>query len=88
MSVFRLVVMHVLFIAWMLLNSWQFLYLQVDMPVFFYIDPDIDTDPDLANVETITLSYTFFESTDPLSIPLPGFQGVQAAPPLARPQAA
>lgn len=32
----------------------------VNMPVAFYVDPSIVDDPDLAHVETITLSYTFF----------------------------
>jgi len=32
----------------------------VDMPVSFYVDPEIDRDPNLAHVRTITLSYTFF----------------------------
>jgi cytochrome c oxidase assembly protein subunit 11 len=31
------------------------------MPVFFYIDPDFDEDPAMERVNTITLSYTFFE---------------------------
>eukprot|EP01134_Creolimax_fragrantissima_P006598 CFRG6598T1 len=35
---------------------------QVDMPVFFYIDPEFAEDPFMAKVNTITLSYTFFES--------------------------
>ena len=34
----------------------------VELPVFFYIDPDISYDPALAAVDTITLSYTFFEA--------------------------
>lgn len=34
------------------------------MPVFFYIDPEIMKDPALARIDTITLSYTFFESKD------------------------
>ena len=34
----------------------------VDMPVSFFVDPEIDKDPDLASVTTITLSYTFFPS--------------------------
>jgi cytochrome c oxidase assembly protein subunit 11 len=33
---------------------------RVDMPVSFYIDPAIMDDPDMKNVKTITLSYTFF----------------------------
>jgi cytochrome c oxidase assembly protein subunit 11 len=32
----------------------------LDMPVVFYVDPDIADVPELANVRTITLSYTFF----------------------------
>ena len=32
----------------------------MDMPVVFYVDPDIVDQPELKNVETITLSYTFF----------------------------
>ena len=32
----------------------------VDMPVMFFIDPDIENDEDLAKLGTITLSYTFF----------------------------
>lgn len=32
----------------------------VDMPVFFFIDPDFAKDPAMKNIDTITLSYTFF----------------------------
>ena len=32
----------------------------LDMPVVFYVDPDIVDVPELKNVNTITLSYTFF----------------------------
>lgn len=33
----------------------------VDMPVVFFIDPELDKDENLKNVKEITLSYTFFE---------------------------
>ena len=33
---------------------------RVDMPVSFYIDPAMMNDPEMADVKTITLSYTFF----------------------------
>lgn len=32
----------------------------VDMPVFFYIDPEFLNDPQMNFIETITLNYTFF----------------------------
>ncbi|CEG68705.1 Putative Cytochrome c oxidase assembly protein subunit 11 [Rhizopus microsporus] len=35
---------------------------EVDMPVFFFIDPDFLEDPLMKDVNTITLSYTFFNS--------------------------
>lgn len=35
----------------------------LDMPLLFFIDPDIDKDPALKDVDTITLSYTFFKYT-------------------------
>nr|CAG4643580.1 EOG090X0GO2 [Ilyocryptus agilis] len=37
---------------------------QVDMPVFFYIDPEFGEDPRMENVHSITLSYTFFEAKE------------------------
>ena len=42
---------------------------EVDMPVFFYIDPDYETDPFLKDTNEITLSYTFFESKPGLQLP-------------------
>ncbi|KNC55610.1 cytochrome c oxidase assembly protein COX11 [Thecamonas trahens ATCC 50062] len=38
---------------------------EVDMPVFFYVDPSIVDDPRMDDVNLITLSYTFFKSRDP-----------------------
>lgn len=32
----------------------------VDMPVFFFIDPEFLKDPQMKGIDTITLSYTFF----------------------------
>lgn len=43
------------------------------MPVFFYIDPEFDEDPKMEFVDSIVLSYTFFESKDGLSIPVPSY---------------
>lgn len=37
---------------------------RVDMPVNFFIDPEMANDRNLEDVTTITLSYTFFRATD------------------------
>lgn len=47
---------------------------EVDMPVFFYIDPEIEENASLLNVNLITLSYTFFEAKGESKWALPGFQ--------------
>ncbi|MCR5858738.1 cytochrome c oxidase assembly protein [Mesorhizobium sp. J428] len=42
----------------------------LDMPVVFYVDPDIVNVPELAHLKTITLSYTFFpiDATKPVAV--------------------
>jgi len=35
---------------------------EIDMPVFFFLDPEMAEDPAMANVGVITLSYTFFKT--------------------------
>ena len=35
---------------------------EVHMPVYFYIDPEMDQDPFLKDIKTITLSYNFFKA--------------------------
>lgn len=34
---------------------------KIDMPVFFYVDPEFATDPRMKRVNHLTLSYTFFK---------------------------
>jgi hypothetical protein len=44
----------------------------VDMPVFFYLDPDLLNDLNMKGVETVTLNYTFFSKPFfPLFLPSP-----------------
>jgi cytochrome c oxidase assembly protein subunit 11 len=37
----------------------------VDMPVFFYLDPDLLNDINMKGIETVTLNYTFFSTLMP-----------------------
>ena len=41
----------------------------VDMPLLFYIDPDVTEDPAMKDVQEITLSYTFFRHKEGIQIP-------------------
>ena len=42
----------------------------VDMPVFFYIDPEFLRDPNMSKIDTITLNYTFFSKSASLLLSL------------------
>jgi len=46
---------------------------EVDLPVFFYIDPEFCDDPLLEDVKDVTLSYCFFEAKEGFKLPLPGY---------------
>jgi cytochrome c oxidase assembly protein subunit 11 len=37
---------------------------RMEMPISFYVDPEIENDRDVKEVRTITLSYTFFAAKD------------------------
>lgn len=39
-------------------------YERIEMPVFFFIDPSFLEDPRMQDVDTITLSYTFFRADE------------------------
>ena len=40
----------------------------VDMPVVYFVDPDILNDPDTASIKEITLSYTFYPVDKPKTV--------------------
>ncbi len=49
------------------------------MPVMFYVDPSMDEDPDMRDVHTITLSYTFFNAaSSALESAMEGFYNQQS----------
>ncbi|KAK8370171.1 hypothetical protein V6Z11_A01G159300, partial [Gossypium hirsutum] len=37
---------------------------QIDMPVFFYIDPEFETDARMDGINNLILSYTFFKVSE------------------------
>ena len=37
---------------------------EIDMPVFFFLDPEMLEDPTMDNVNNVTLSYTFFQTAE------------------------
>ncbi len=39
-----------------------YIFMQVDLPVFFFLDPEFDNDHHLMRINRITLHYTFFEA--------------------------
>lgn len=59
-------------------EQWLNPHEEVDMPVFFYIDPDFDDDPVLADVDDVVLSYTFFKAEEGMTLPLPGFMNIKS----------
>lgn len=36
---------------------------EVDMPVFFFIDPDFAKDPAMRNIDDVVLNYSFFKAS-------------------------
>ena len=53
---------------------------EASMPVSFFVDPDLFTDPDTKEVRTVTLSYTFFRATTPEDAETQDRAHVEAAP--------
>ncbi|MCB9931017.1 MAG: cytochrome c oxidase assembly protein [Alphaproteobacteria bacterium] len=56
----------------------------VDMPVAFYVDPSLNDDPSMDTVETITLSYTFYEVAEPTAKPRDTAQLSESSPSASR----
>jgi cytochrome c oxidase assembly protein subunit 11 len=48
---------------------------QVRMPVLYYVDPKILTDPETKDIEEITLSYTFYPVESPKTVDQPAKGG-------------
>ena len=43
----------------------------MDLPVFFYIDPEFSKDPYMFDIDDIVLSYNFFETKEGYKLPKP-----------------
>ena len=49
-----------------------------DLKVFFFIDPDIDEDPNCIDVDNVVLNYTFHKVESAEDLPrLPGFEHIK-----------
>ncbi|HRE45578.1 MAG TPA: cytochrome c oxidase assembly protein, partial [Terricaulis sp.] len=51
---------------------------EADLPVVYFVDPEIVNDPDAREIHTVTLSYTYFRSTTQAAAPAaqaPGKEG-------------
>lgn len=57
---------------------------EADLPVVFFVDPDMVDDPDTSELDTLTLSYTFFRATDQSDAAGPPTIQSQATPGNAR----
>jgi cytochrome c oxidase assembly protein subunit 11 len=51
----------------------------VDMPVIYFVDPKILSDPETRDIEAITLSYTFHLSADQSEALKPGAKALDPA---------
>ncbi|CAM9573174.1 unnamed protein product, partial [Sphacelaria rigidula] len=51
---------------------------EIDMPVFFFLDPDMLDDPAMDNVNNVTLSYTFFQTAEEIETDDDGEEGETA----------
>ena len=52
----------------------------MELPVFFFIDPEYDLDINLMNINNIVLSYIFYEAKEGEPVPLPSFMQSMDSP--------